>query len=203
MEAIASNVLVGPSTGPPASNSFSDLASEDFLKLLITQLLTQDPLEPTGNEELLQQISSIREIELSTALTSSLGVLTGQQRFASASTLIGQYVTALPGPDGVAKAGIVVGVRFEADGRPMLQLADESEISLDQVSTIEPPIRAGEALIGLTVVGVDRRNPAEPAVVEGVVTAARIDEQDEVVLELDTGEDLRLRDFVSVTAADV
>lgn len=40
-----------------------ELTSQDFLKLLVTQLTYQDPLDPMGNEELLRQISSIREIE--------------------------------------------------------------------------------------------------------------------------------------------
>ena len=202
MDAVDTSLLLEPSIGTRGSNSVADLASEDFLKLLITQLTTQDPLEPTGNEELLRQIASIREIELSTALTESLGVLTGQQRFASASMLIGHYVTGSPGSDGTAPAGIVTGVRFESDGSPVLQLANGSEMSLGEVSTIEPPLRAGEALIGQAIVGMDRRNPSEPKVVEGVVTAARVDEQGEVLLELDTGEALRLRDFVSVAPDD-
>jgi flagellar basal-body rod modification protein FlgD len=202
VDAIDTSVLLEPSTGSRGSNAFADLGSEDFLRLLITQLTTQDPMEPTGNEEMLRQIASIRDIELSTALTESLSILTGQQRFTSASTLIGQYVTGVPGSDGTTPAGIVTGVRFEADGRPILRLAGGAEMSLDQVSTIEPPFRAGEALIGRSVVGVDRRDPSNPEVVEGVVASARMDEQGEVVLELDSGQLLRLRDFVSVTSED-
>lgn len=202
MDAINTSSLLEPTTAVRGPGSFGDMASEDFLKLLITQLTMQDPMEPTGNEELFRQIASIRDIELSTSLTESLSVLTGQQRFASASTMIGHYVRGRPGPDGTAPAGIVMGVRFENDGRPMLQLANGSEISIDDVSTIEPPLRAGEALIGHAVVGVDRRNLSDPEVVEGVVTAARLDEQGEVLLELDTGQALRLRDFVSLAPGD-
>jgi len=192
------SALSGLSNEPRAENSFTGMGSEDFLKLLITQLTSQDPLEPTGNEELLNQISSIREIELSTALTESLGLLSGQQRFASASTLIGHYVKGLPAADGSVMAGMVVGVRFEADGRPMLELANGGAMSLDEVVSIEPPMRAAEALIGQAVVGVDQRKPLEPQVMEGVVTAATVDGQGEVMLELDTGQNLRFRDFVSV-----
>ena len=193
---------VAPGAGVQASSSFGDLASNDFLQLLITQLTNQDPFEPTGNEELLQQISSIRDIELSTTLTESLKVLTGQQRFASASTLLGQYVTSLPDENGVVEAGIVTGVRFDSDGRPILQLSSGTEIALDRVSMVEPPTRAAEGLIGRTILGVDSRDPSKSTVVEGMVTAARVDDNGELLLELDTGEDLRFRDFVSVTSAD-
>ncbi|MFQ5589950.1 MAG: flagellar hook assembly protein FlgD [Phycisphaerae bacterium] len=202
MEGIDTTTLTASPTRAGRPDSFADLGSEDFLKLLVTQLTTQDPLEPTGNEELLRQIASIRDIELSTTLTESLGVLTAQQRFASAATLIGHYVTGSAGADGVAPAGIVTGVRFERDGRPMLQLANGTELALENVNTIIPPLRAGEALIGQEVVGLDRRDPSKPEVVEGVVTAARMEAAGEVILELDSGQTLRLRDYVSVAAND-
>lgn len=97
---------------PVRDNAATAMDSQDFFKLLITQLTNQDPFEPTGNDELLRQISSIRDIELSTTLTDSLRSLTGQQRFTSASTLIGQFVTGVPGPDGVVDSGLVIGIRF-------------------------------------------------------------------------------------------
>ena len=202
MEAISSLSSLSTSAGATAPNSFPDLGSEDFLKLLIMQLRNQDPLEPVDNAELLEQISSVREIELSTTLTESLRLLTGQQRFASASSLIGQYVTGLAGADGTAESGIVVGVRFADAGQPILQLSNGSEIPLEQVGTIESPLRAAEALVGQPILGLDRRDPADPRVVEGIVTSVRIDTQGEVLLELDTGQDLRFRDFVRIAAND-
>ncbi len=186
-----------------SADSLGGLGSDDFLQLLIAQLTNQDPMEPTSNEELLNQISSIRDIELSTSLTSTLEGLTGQQRFASASTLIGQYVTGLPDSTGVAASGVVIGVRFETDGLPVLQLSDGTELAIEQVNTIESPRQAAEALIGSTVVGVDKRQATDPEVVEGVVAAVQVESDGEVLLELDTGEDLRFRDLVSVTAEAV
>ena len=202
MEAISSlSSLSGP-VGAAAPNSFSDLGSEDFLRLLIMQLRSQDPLEPVDNAELLEQISSVREIELSTTLTESLRVLTGQQRFASASSLIGKYVTGPAGADGTVERGIVAGVRFTDAGQPILQLSNGSEIPVEQVGTIESPLRAAEALMGQPVIGLDRRDPTDPQVVGGVVTGVQVDTQGEVLLELDTGEDLRFRDFVRIAATD-
>jgi hypothetical protein len=95
-----------------------------------------------------------------------------------------------------------VGVRFTTDGRPILQLSNGNEMPVDQVSTIEPPLRAAEALMGQGVVGLDRRDPSKPEVADGVVTSVRVDAQGEVLLELDTGQDLRFRDVVSVMAAE-
>ncbi len=43
---------------------FSALGSTEFFKLIITDLLNQDPLNPTDNQKLLEQISLIRDIEM-------------------------------------------------------------------------------------------------------------------------------------------
>lgn len=184
------------------ANAAADLSSDDFYKLLITQLTNQDPLDPTSNEDLLRQISSIREIELSSTLTDSLRRMTGGQRFSSAAGLIGQYVSSVPGESGETTRGMVVGVRFDADQQPILRLSDGREVAMESVASIESPMRAAESLVGLAVTGLDRRKPSEPRALEGVVSGVRTDEQGDVVLELDTGESLRLRDVVGVGSAD-
>lgn len=190
---IASNIT--GSTG--RSQSAANLSSDDFFKLLITQLTNQDPLEPTSNQELLQQISSIRDIELSTTLTQSLQRLAGQQQFGSASTLIGQYVTSVPGADGNVRAGVVVGVKFDSSGEPTLQLSTGVELAMNQLASIVSPIQASEAMVGKLVTGFDRRNLAEPEMVEGLVTAVRVEGGGEVFLELDSGDEVRLRDVMT------
>jgi len=192
---VPSPLTKGAATGK-RTEAFTELGSEDFLRLLVTQLTTQDPLEPTGNAELLQQISSIRNLELSTTLTDSLRLLTGQQRFASASSLIGQFVTGVPDESGAALRGVVAAVRFEADGTPTLQLSNGGVLRLDQVAAIEQPFQAAERFLGKTVAGMDQRNPQAPQTVTGLVTAIRLDDRGEVLLELDTGGDLRFRDLV-------
>ena len=45
------------------------LRSDDFMKVLIAQLRYQDPFEPMGNEELLRQVATIRELEMNSQLT--------------------------------------------------------------------------------------------------------------------------------------
>lgn len=180
-----------------AAPSLGELAGEDFLKLMIAQLTNQDPLEPMGNQELLEQISSIRDIELSMTLTKSLQALAGQEHYSAASSLIGRYVTGSPEGASESVSGIVVGVRFEADNKPVLQLASGVELAADQVVSIKDPQRVGESMVGQTVVGIDRRGAAGGNLVEGIVTGLRTDAEGNVVLELDGGDDLRLRDVTS------
>ncbi|MFQ5413623.1 MAG: flagellar hook capping FlgD N-terminal domain-containing protein [Phycisphaerae bacterium] len=186
------------------TSSFGDLGGDDFFGLLIAQLTNQDPLEPTDNAELLRQIASIRDIELSTTLADSIRSLTDHQQVAGSSALIGRYVTSVTQPDGSTMGGVVVGVRFGQDGQATLQLATGESLPMAQVASIASAQEAAEALVGLMVSGVDGRtgpsDGAEPRVVSGVVTSVTVDDAGEVVLELDTGEDLRFRDVVGMSA---
>jgi len=203
MDTSATSTLLGTaqsSQTAPAGRAISELSSDDFFKLLVTQLTNQDPLQPTSNDEMLKQISSIREIELSSTLTDSLRKISGEQRGSSASALIGQHVTGAPATDGSVPQGIVVGVRFAADG-PVLLLSSGAQVPLDQVGLVQSPEQAAASLVGQTVSGVDRRDPKNPIVVEGVVTAARADKQEQMVLELDNGKTLRLADIAAVSAS--
>lgn len=203
MEATAINRIsdaasAGAASTASTSPGISSLSSDDFFKLLVTQLTNQDPLQPTSNDEMLRQISSIREIELSSTLTDSLRKITGEQRGSTASSLIGQHVTGNPSQDGSVPQGIVVGVRLAADG-PVLVLANGAQLPLDQVALIQSPDQAAASLVGQTVTGVDRRDPRNPIVLTGVVTAARTDDQKRMILELDTGKSLPLSDVAAAS----
>lgn len=180
------------------------LGSDDFFKLLITQLTNQDPLEPTSNQELLDQISSIRQIELSTNLSDSLKSLTEQQRFSSVSSLIGRYVTGQGQTDGGVSQpvqGIVKAVRFDADGHITLDLDDGSQLPLEQLGAVMDASQAAEVFVGMNVSGIDRSDPANPRYVEGLVTGATQDQAGNVWLELDTGEAIALADVMDSRSA--
>ena len=188
-------------TRPPADRGATSntLSGADFMQLLVTQLTNQDPLEPTSNEDILRQLSSIRDIELSTTLVDSLTALTGNQRYASAAGLIGKHVSGHAADESdtlQAVSGTVVGVRFEEDGTVHLELDSGVQLPLDSVEIVASPLRAAESLIGQLVRGLSRTDGREAELIEGLVTAVRNGDAGAVMLELDTGEELRLRDLV-------
>jgi flagellar basal-body rod modification protein FlgD len=81
-----------PTAGP---RKLEDLDIDDFLKLMITELTNQDPLNPMDNAQLVEQIGQIRDISATTKLSDTLdSVLTGQS-LTTASGLIGKRITAL------------------------------------------------------------------------------------------------------------
>ena len=106
-------------TRQTTDRSVSSMSSEDFFKLLVTELKQQDPLEPAKTADMVNQVAQIRSIELSKNLTDTLGLLSKQQNTSGAGELLGKYVSATTkdtdGKD-VVTAGIVTGVTFGSDG---------------------------------------------------------------------------------------
>jgi flagellar basal-body rod modification protein FlgD len=76
-------------------DSYNDLDIDAFLKLLISELQNQDPLDPMQNSEMLQQIGQIRQIGATDELTQTLGGLSSNQELVTASSLIGRTVRGL------------------------------------------------------------------------------------------------------------
>ena len=103
---------------PPAAdrrtNNIQDLDMNQFLKLMISELTNQDPLNPMDNTQLVQQLGSIREIAANDKLSSTLTALQIEQSLTTASSLIGKRVAALT-TDGDNITGVVDKVTVEVD----------------------------------------------------------------------------------------
>lgn len=100
---------------------FSGLTSQDFLKLLITQLQNQDPANPMDSDQLLNQISQMRALQANLELESSLKGLTLGQQLSSATSFIGKTVTAVTGSDQTEVSGLVESVVVK-DGAALLRV---------------------------------------------------------------------------------
>jgi flagellar basal-body rod modification protein FlgD len=119
---------------PADKTGFAGLTSESFLKLLITELQNQDPLEPMGNEELLNQLSMMRNLQSSIELSSTLKGLTGSQELSTAASFIGQSVTGLNGNEQEI-TGVVDRV-FMSGGKVFLGMGNNS-IPFSQITSIK------------------------------------------------------------------
>lgn len=97
-----------------ANAGYNDLDVDNFLKLLISELQNQDPLDPMKNAEMVQQIGQIREIGATDELTQTLSNLSNNQQLVTASGLMGQTVEGLA-DDGTAVSGTVDRVTVETD----------------------------------------------------------------------------------------
>ncbi|MFO0916884.1 MAG: flagellar hook capping FlgD N-terminal domain-containing protein [Planctomycetaceae bacterium] len=84
----------GSSSNPVDSTKtgFSGLTSDDFLKMLITQLQYQDPTNPMESDQLLQQISQMQSLQSNLSLSDSIKSLTLSQQLTSATSFLGKQV---------------------------------------------------------------------------------------------------------------
>lgn len=111
------------------------VSSDVFMKLLIEQLKNQDPTQPVGNDELLQQLSSMRNLQANVELTDTLKGFATNQQISAGSALIGKFVT---GTDD--KNASVYGVADHVsvkDGNAYIGWND-TEIPLKNVSGVYP-----------------------------------------------------------------
>lgn len=115
------------------------LNGQDFMTVLVKQLEYQDPFKPMDNEQMVSQISNIRQMELNTQLTTSLQQLSEQQRIGSAAALIGKYASGELTDDSgasIAVAGTVTGIRFNPSGDIVLELDSGQLLPLTSVTQV-------------------------------------------------------------------
>ena len=131
-------VSPGASSYTPTTRNTKDFRSEDFFKLLITQLQHQDPLKPNDSNQLVQEVANIRQMDVSANLDKTLSSFAQQQRIGGATGMIGRYVTGSVGSGGrsVGVQGIVVGVQFTATGEAVLQLHTGDLLPLKNVTSV-------------------------------------------------------------------
>jgi flagellar basal-body rod modification protein FlgD len=128
----------GSSTLPTSARSKKmELKTEDFIKMMITQLQNQDPLEPAKNQELLAQMSQIGQLQSATTLQESLKGMVLQNQIGAASGLIGKTVQGLDGQDEPV-TGLVNSVKVGSDG-VSLELDNGKTLLLSRVTEIAPP----------------------------------------------------------------
>lgn len=88
-----SNMTYGPESVKPAKGN-DEMDKNAFLKLLVTQLQNQDPLEPTDNTEFVAQLAQFSSLEginnLNASMASITRAITNMQDISSAG-LVGRF----------------------------------------------------------------------------------------------------------------
>ena len=117
-----------------ASSGFGGMDSEEFVKIIFTELQNQDPFSPNDSSALLEQLNSIRSIESDMALTTQLESIVFQNQLAGAGNLIGRYVQGMA-PGGNRVDGQVISVIRQGD-MIGVELDTGWVIDVDQVELI-------------------------------------------------------------------
>jgi flagellar basal-body rod modification protein FlgD len=132
--------LIKPNTKTTAKSNGSTLGKDDFLKILITQLKNQDPMQPLQDKEFIAQMAQFTSVEQLTNMATEMKAL--RQTLGFASGLIGKEVSWSSSDSTgkqVVKSGVVDSITFK-EGTQYANVKGE-EISLDKLLRIE---NAGE-----------------------------------------------------------
>ena len=92
------------------------LDQDDFLKLLITQFSTQDPLNPVTDTAFISQMAEFTTLENAKETQSEITRLRQQSANQEAISMIGKQVELLSGDDGEITFGTVSKVLIDPDG---------------------------------------------------------------------------------------
>ena len=112
------------------------LSQQDFLQLLVTQMTSQDPLNPTNSQDLLSQMTQFSTLNANTMLQSQMAQMQELNQFSEAGNLLGKQVT-LQLNDTTTGTGIVSGIDTSGD-TPQL-IVDGQPYSLAQVISVSNP----------------------------------------------------------------
>jgi flagellar basal-body rod modification protein FlgD len=117
-----------------APGGMGSLTSEDFIRIIFTELSHQDPFQPSDSSALLQQLNSIRSIESDIKLMDRLQSLVVENRIASATSMIGRDVQGL---DTMRQrvVGTVIGITRQ-DEAVTLQLSSGQRIPIEDVEAV-------------------------------------------------------------------
>ncbi len=123
-------------TLPPASSSTSSgaMSSSDFMKVMLTQLAHQDPINPTDSNQLLTQMSQISQLQSNQDMQTNISSLTLQQSIGAAGNLIGKQVNGIA-TTGDSVTGNVTSVRV-VDKNVYLELDSGQTLPMQNITSI-------------------------------------------------------------------
>ncbi len=142
MSAIGTSASLTESVVREPSRGFAEVSSEDFMSMILSELTNQDPMEPNDTEALLNQISTLRNIESDEKMLDSLEGMVDSNEFASAANLIGTLISGISETN-QRVADVVLSVSNTDEG-PVLNLFDGSRVAFENVDEIVAPLTLDE-----------------------------------------------------------
>lgn len=113
-----------------ATGFSSQLGQNQFLQLLVAQMKSQNPLEPTSNQEFLGQLAQFSTLSGIETLNANFGELLSLQQMSEGSSLIGKQV-AYANSSNQTVVGTVQALSVSS-GKVHLQIGGDS-VGLDSI----------------------------------------------------------------------
>lgn len=123
----ASTSSTSSTTSGTTKAASSELGKDDFLKLLITQLRTQDPLQPLEDKEFIAQMAQFTSLEQMKNVNTAL-------QTTQATAMLDKTVTWMD-DEGQEQIGVVDSVKV-VSGEPKVVIDGEA-LSLSKIMTVK------------------------------------------------------------------
>lgn len=125
---------LNPAPATPAARSTTPSQS-DFLKLLVTQMQNQDPLNPINNSDMMTQLAQLSTVDGMTQLNKSMSDMLTLQQLTQGANLVGKTVTYNKTDGSVPGRGVVKSVQVNS-GTLQLQMNNGRSVTLSQITSI-------------------------------------------------------------------
>lgn len=108
--------ITGATSATKQTTGTQSVSKDQFLKLFLTQLQNQNPLEPMQDKDFLVQLAQFAQVENTEEISRALQGLQTLAYTTQATSLLGKRVSALRATDSTLVDGVVSAVRFTSDG---------------------------------------------------------------------------------------
>jgi flagellar basal-body rod modification protein FlgD len=139
LTAITNTTTTAPTQTATAKSTAdqSILGKDDFLKLLVTQLKNQDPMNPVEDKDFMAQMAQFSSVEQLANMSKSLERMSTAGQATQSVSLIGRTIT-WKKEDGSTGEGIAKAVSFGADGAITIAVGDgDDKVAPNEIESVK------------------------------------------------------------------
>ena len=130
--------ITGADPAQAAAAAGQTLTQANFLQLLVTQMSSQDPLNPQSDTAFAAQLAQFSALQQSQATLQQSQAMSQNMSVLQANSLLGEIVTVAPADGSAFVSGPVTGVQIQS-GTPVV-VVNSQAYDLSQVTAIAPPV---------------------------------------------------------------
>jgi len=131
----ANSAAATAATDTIAGSAAQVLSQNDFLKLLVAQMTSQDPMNPQSDTQMAAQMAQFTALQQSNTMSSNIAAMLTQQQVSQANGMLGRTVTLQVDANTLA-SGVVQAVQL-LGGTPKI-VVNNTPYDLNQVLTLTP-----------------------------------------------------------------
>jgi len=114
-----------------------ELEEQDFLKILTTQLKSQDPTNPVDDKNFITQMAQLTSIRELNNLNKNILSLVSQNSINSSLSMISKTINWIDNQTGQSMSDKVVGVRLNDNGEVFLKTSKGAFVSIKDIVEVE------------------------------------------------------------------